>query len=149
MLLNVPPKKHFWRKGLLGLFIEFTFRKTWTNHTFFISGRFFFFFWVRAYLVDGIWHKNKSDDGKMSDDGKSVTIYSATAYFMPKKHHNSPCHNFVFYSTELIVFHYLCFPQEHFRGKTFVKFQVQVAFLTFSSVFTRFSPANRTLNYPH
>ena len=36
-------------------------RQAWTDHTFFFSGR-FFSIWV--YLVDVIWHKNKSEEGK-------------------------------------------------------------------------------------
>ena len=55
--------------GVLCLIIErpefnrlnLSLRQAWTDHTFFFSGR-FFSIWV--YLVDVIWHKNKSEEGK-------------------------------------------------------------------------------------
>ena len=48
----------------------------------------------------------------------------------------------------MIFLHHVCLAQEHFLEKKIIlKFQKQVAFFTFLSVFTRFSTANHTSNY--
>ena len=120
-------------------------RQSWTDHTFFFSGRFFRF---EYKLVDVIWHKITSEEGK---NGMVWTLAPLQPIFCLK---NTlipiTYHNFAFSAGEQIFLasRLSCSGALSWK-KLFSNSNCKVLFFTFFSVFTPFSSANQTSNYRH